>query len=702
MFLFMETTINGVFLSLDLFQFFVFWEVDRVLMYFLIAVWGGPRKRQAAFKFFMYTFLASLPLLVAIFAFYFYSNPNTPCTVLGSTVPCPFDMRAIIATTPIPAGTIGDLMFVALLIAFGPKLPTWPLHTWLPDAHVEAPTGGSVILAGILLKLGGYGLIRFNVQMIPQAAVDMYWLLALAGVISILYGAVVCLAQDDLKRLVAFSSVSHMGFVTLGIAAGVYGFTVSGRGAVLGFSGAIFQMFAHGLVAAALFMVAGSLGHKIGTRNISELGGIAKRAPRMATFMMISFMASLGLPGLVGFVAEFSVFIGVYAAFGLLVLVPILTVILTAAYYIWAMQGAIFGPPNPKWETMPDLHRFEVAPLAVLVASFAIFGIVPLIFLAFLAILASRGFIRPEEPHQGEYYALMLLAVVGMMFTAAATDLFVLFLAFETSSLSTFALVAFRKRDKQATEAAVKFFIIGAVSSGIILFGISLIYGIAGTTSIGKTTTDLLLLRNGLTLAGHPEIEPPLIIALVLLIAGFGFKVAVVPFHMWAPDVYQGSPTTISVLLTSASKNVGIVALFRVFLIGLLHVQVDWVSTLAILAIVTQTVGNVVAIPQRSIKRMLAYSSIAQAGYILIALAVGAIALQSSPPHTDNAAYVAAFGLVGGMLHVFVYGAMKAGSFLVVAGTESRGIPDDIEAYKGLSRRMPFMAFSMLVFLLRP
>src|SRR6266566_4255690 len=217
MFLFMETTINGVFLSLDLFQFF--------------------------------------------------SNPSTPCTSLGLSAPCPFDMRAIIATTPIPAGTIGDLMFVALLIAFGTKLPTWPLHTWLPDAHVEAPTGGSVILAGVLLKLGGYGLIRFNVQMIPQAAMDMYWLLALAGVISILYGAIVCLAQDDLKRMVAFSSVSHMGFVTLGIAAGVYGFTISGRGAVLGLTGAIFQMFAHGLVSAALFMVAGSLGHKLGTRN---------------------------------------------------------------------------------------------------------------------------------------------------------------------------------------------------------------------------------------------------------------------------------------------------------------------------------------------------------------------------------------------------------------------------------------------------
>src|SRR5438552_4796906 len=292
----------------------------------------------------------------------------------------------------------------------------------------------------------------------------------------------------------------------------------------------------------------------------------------------------------------------------------------------------------------------------------------------------------------------MLLAVVGMMFTAAATDLFVLFLAFETSSLSTFALVAYRKRDKQATEAAVKFFIIGAVSSGIILFGISLIYGIAGSTSIGATT-DLVRLGTGLNLTAEPAIEPPLIIALVLLIAGFGFKVAVVPFHMWASDVYQGSPTTISVLLTAASKNVGIVALFRVFLIGLLNVQVDWIAALAVLGIATQTVGNIVAIPQRSVKRMLAYSSIAQAGYILIAIPVGAVAVQSTAPG-DRASTVAIYGLVGGMLHVFVYAAMKAGAFLVVAGTEYRGIADDMEAYKGLGRRMPFLAFSMTVFLL--
>src|SRR5205809_491339 len=254
MFLFMETTISGVFLSLDLFQFLVFWEVGLVPMYFLIAVWGGPRRRYAAIKFFLYTFLASLPLLVAVFAFYFYSSPHT------------FDMTAIIASVPVPPGAVADLAFVGLLIAFGTKLPTWPFHTWLPDAHVEAPTGGSVILAGVLLKLGGYALIRVNVQMLPQGAQEMYWVAAILGAVSILYGAIVCLAQDDLKRLVAFSSVSHMGFVTLGIAAGVYGFTVSGRGAVLGFTGAIFQMFAHGLVSAALFIVAGSLGHKIGTR----------------------------------------------------------------------------------------------------------------------------------------------------------------------------------------------------------------------------------------------------------------------------------------------------------------------------------------------------------------------------------------------------------------------------------------------------
>src|SRR3989449_10559749 len=210
MFLFMETTILGVFVSLDFFLFFLFWEVGLVPMYFIIAVWGGPRRRYASLKFFLYTFVASVPVLIGIFAFFLY----------GKT----FNMVELIELARsgalIPAGTFQNILFVALLAGFGTKLPTWPLHTWLPDAHLEAPTGGSVILAGVLLKLGGDALIRGNVQMLPQGAQGMYLGAAILGGGSILYGAIVCLAQDDLKRLLAFSRVSHIGFLTLGVAPG--------------------------------------------------------------------------------------------------------------------------------------------------------------------------------------------------------------------------------------------------------------------------------------------------------------------------------------------------------------------------------------------------------------------------------------------------------------------------------------------------
>jgi NADH-quinone oxidoreductase subunit N len=357
----------------------------------------------------------------------------------------------------------------------------------------------------------------------------------------------------------------------------------------------------------------------------------------------------------------------------------------------------------PLWDAPVRGSEGAFPDLKMAVDAFALFFHLVFLLVALLAVLGSRSYIRSEEPHQAEYYALMFLAVVGMMLVASATDLFVLFLAFEVASLSTFALVAFRKEDKRATEASLKFFIIGAVSSAIILFGISLLYGVSGAMAAGMDGFDASAGLLSFTVlpttlaAGLAQFEPTLIVAVVLLLAGFGFKVAVVPFHMWAPDVYQGSPTTITVFLAAGSKKVGIIALFKVFLVGLLTIQIEWIVALAVLAIVTQTVGNVLAIPQRNLKRMLAYSSIAQAGYILIALVVGTLVVE---PGTPGAADVAAAGLAGGLYHVLTHAIMTGGAFLVLAATAVLYVGEDIEDFRGLSKRMPFVAFAMAIFLL--
>ncbi len=352
--LMLEVAMIGVFVSLDMFLFFIFWEVGLVPMYFLISVWGGPRKKYASVKFFLFTQAASILVLMGIVAIYFE---------IGS-----FSLIDALANAGSMARAVQIPIFLGFLIGFGAKMPIVPLHTWLPDAHVEAPTGGSVILAGVLLKMGGYGLIRFGIQLMPEAREYFMPLMAAIGVISMIYGAMLCLAQTDFKRLIAYSSVSHMGLVLLGIAT----MTMNGL------SGAIFQMFAHGLVSGGLFMMAGVLLHKTGTRDIRVLRGLAPKIPLTAVALITLSMASLGLPGLVSFITEVFIFVGTYEAFGLWVFVPLIAAVLTAAYYLWMLQKVVFGPYNKKLgDHLHDLYSYELIPLAVLIFLIVLFGIYP-------------------------------------------------------------------------------------------------------------------------------------------------------------------------------------------------------------------------------------------------------------------------------------------------------------------------------------
>jgi proton-translocating NADH-quinone oxidoreductase chain M len=355
--LMLEVGVLGVFVSLDYFMFYVFWEVVLIPMYFMIGVWGGPNKDYAAIKFFIYTHVASLAMLISIMALYFEAGLGT------------FSMEAIAGESVGFATGVQVAIFAAMLFGFGVKLPMVPFHTWLPDAHVEAPTAGSVLLAGLLLKMGGYGLIRVAIPSLPDGASEMSLVMAAIAVVSIVYGAVLCLAQNDLKKMVAYSSISHMGFVLLGYA------TLSELGLVAG----VFQMFAHGLVTAVLFMMCGVVQHKCGTRLIPKLGGLAQKMPIAAAMMTIGFLASLGLPGLVGFPAEFSVFYATFDEWGLWVLLPLASVAITAGYYLWALQRSMFGTTTTDIDTshLRDVDWYEAFPVAVLIALIAVFGVFP-------------------------------------------------------------------------------------------------------------------------------------------------------------------------------------------------------------------------------------------------------------------------------------------------------------------------------------
>jgi proton-translocating NADH-quinone oxidoreductase chain M len=362
--LLMDLSITGVFISLDLFLFFIFWELVLIPMYFLIGVWGGPNKHYAAIKFLIYTHVGSVVMLLGIFALYFWASPD----LLGTSTFNLIDLAEAARLDPMYLGTAFQFpVFIAFFFGFGVKMPMVPFHTWLPDAHVEAPTAGSVILAGLLLKMGGYGLFRLGMTMFPLATVELWWVLATFGIVSMIYAAFVCLAQTDLKRLIAYSSVSHMGFVLLGAASLTS----------IGIVGGIYQMFTHGLITAVLFMLAGVAKRSCHTRDIPKLQGLIHKMPKFSLILMIGFFASLGLPGLAGFVSEFMALVGAYAQFGKYLIIPLLAIIVTGAYYIWTMHKVLFGKFNEKLGEVRDLTRYELVPLAILIFFIIFFGLYP-------------------------------------------------------------------------------------------------------------------------------------------------------------------------------------------------------------------------------------------------------------------------------------------------------------------------------------
>ena len=341
--LFLEMGMLGVFVSLDLFLFYVFWEVMLIPMYLLIGVWGSPARRvYAAIKFFLFTMFGSLLMLIGIIYL---------CVVIPDKIT--FSIPDLYNNVFISLGT-QKVLFLAFFIAFAIKVPMFPFHTWLPDAHTEAPTVGSVLLAAVLLKMGTYGFVRFNLPLFPEASQYFALLICILAIIGIIYGALVCIVQVDLKRLVAFSSVSHLGFVMLGL------FALN----IHGISGGMIQMINHGLSTGALFLIVGMIYERRHTRLISEFGGLSKVMPVFATFFMIVTLSSIGLPGLNGFIGEFLVLVGAFKANYLYAVFAGTGVIFAAVYMLWMFQRVMFGEvTNPKNEKLKDLSIREIGVL---------------------------------------------------------------------------------------------------------------------------------------------------------------------------------------------------------------------------------------------------------------------------------------------------------------------------------------------------
>jgi NADH-quinone oxidoreductase subunit M len=345
----LDTGMMGVFVALDFFLFYVFWEVMLLPMYFLIGIWGGPRREYAAIKFFLYTLLGSVLILLVMLGLYYYGATPT------------FDMTQLAAQSGSYTLSFQRICWIALFIGFAIKIPAFPFHTWLPDAHVEAPTAISVILAGVLLKMGTYGILRVNYSILPGASHELAWLLLGAiGTVNIVYGAMCAMAQTDYKKLIAYSSISHMGYVMLGMAS----FTV------IGINGAVLQMFNHGIITAMLFILVGVIYDRAHHREINGFGGLAQQMPIYAGVTGFAFFAGMGLPGLSAFISEVLVLLGAWQTHPIMTVFGAATAILTAGYLLWCFQRIYLGPPNEKYSLLPDLNfreTFMLVPLGAIV-----------------------------------------------------------------------------------------------------------------------------------------------------------------------------------------------------------------------------------------------------------------------------------------------------------------------------------------------
>jgi NADH-quinone oxidoreductase subunit M len=363
-FLILEGLMIGVFAALDGALFYVFWEAMLIPMFIIIGVWGGPRRVYATIKFFLYTFIGSLLMLVALIYLYLKS---------GSYELAVFQRMPLSLTEQM-------FIFVAFLAAFAVKVPMWPVHTWLPDAHVEAPTGGSVVLAAIMLKMGGYGFLRFSLPIAPDASRELDWLIISLSLIAVVYIGFVALAQRDMKKLIAYSSIAHMGFVTLGMFIGFQIVSATGRtsGIELGLDGAVVQMLSHGLVSGAMFLCVGVMYDRVHSREISAYGGVINTMPKFAAFMVLFALANSGLPGTSGFIGEFMVILAAFKANVWYAFLAATILVLGAAYTLWLVKRVIYGEvANDKVAALKDLNGREFLVLGVLAAAVLLVGLWP-------------------------------------------------------------------------------------------------------------------------------------------------------------------------------------------------------------------------------------------------------------------------------------------------------------------------------------